>query len=156
MQVDRHRVLKVHQARQPQIGCGVHLRPRGAQRSQFGIGGGDDDEISGRLAEIDGLGAVGDGARRGGEKMHGGPFVNACAAPCVGAGNGTPQLQERMMDYSKSGGPRQGRNAPKHREHNERGTEKTPYDKRDDKAELLKRMKEAAKKTADKAPEPKG
>ncbi len=60
------------------------------------------------------------------------------------------------MDYSKSGGPRQGRNAPKHREHHERGTEKTPYDKRDDKAELLKRMKEAAKKTADKAPEPKG
>ncbi|MGR3498685.1 MAG: hypothetical protein ACU0E9_07315 [Limimaricola soesokkakensis] len=60
------------------------------------------------------------------------------------------------MDYSKSGGPRQGRNTPKHREHNERGTEKTPYDKRDDKAELLKRMKEAAKKAAGKAPEPKG
>ncbi|MCP1170711.1 hypothetical protein [Limimaricola litoreus] len=60
------------------------------------------------------------------------------------------------MDYSKSGGPRQGRNAPKHSEHNARGTQKTPYDKRDDKADLLKRMKEAAKKAAEKAPEPKG
>ncbi|SDE71078.1 hypothetical protein [Limimaricola pyoseonensis] len=60
------------------------------------------------------------------------------------------------MDYSKSGGPRQGRNAPKHREHNERGSAKTPFDKRADKSELLKRMKEAAAKAAEKAPEPKG
>lgn len=60
------------------------------------------------------------------------------------------------MDYSKSGGPRQGRNAPKHSEHNARGTEKTPYDKRDDKADLLERMKAAAKKAAEKASEPKG
>lgn len=59
------------------------------------------------------------------------------------------------MDYSKSGGPRQGRNAPKHREHNERGTEKTPYDKRTDKADLLRRMREAQQKAAEKAPEPK-
>jgi hypothetical protein len=61
-----------------------------------------------------------------------------------------------MMDYSKSGGPKQTRNAPKHSEHNARGTEKTPYDKREDKADLLRRMKDAAKKAADKAPEPKG
>ncbi|WP_341212503.1 hypothetical protein [uncultured Limimaricola sp.] len=60
------------------------------------------------------------------------------------------------MDYSKSGGAKGSRNAPKHSEHNARGTEKTPFDKRADKAELLKRMKEAQAKAAEKAPEPKG
>ncbi|WP_179300244.1 hypothetical protein [Pseudothioclava arenosa] len=51
------------------------------------------------------------------------------------------------MDYSKSGGPKQGKNAPRHTEHNIKGSEKNPYGVRAPKAELLARMKAAAKKT---------
>ncbi len=60
------------------------------------------------------------------------------------------------MDYSKSGVQNKGRNAPRHSEHNARGTEKTPFDKRADKAELLERMKDAAKAKAAAEPEKKG
>lgn len=48
------------------------------------------------------------------------------------------------MDYSVSGTPKIGKNAPKHAEHNARGTDKTPYGKQAPKAELLARMKAAA------------
>lgn len=48
------------------------------------------------------------------------------------------------MDYSRMGGQKPGRNAPRHSEHNAKGTAKNPYAKRDTKAELLARMKKAA------------
>lgn len=52
------------------------------------------------------------------------------------------------MDYGKQGGPRMGKNKPRHSEHNARGTKKTPYNKSTDKAALLERMKKAAKATS--------
>ncbi len=50
------------------------------------------------------------------------------------------------MDYKAAGAPKIGKNAPRHAEHNARGTEKNPYRKTDKKAELLARMKKAAEK----------
>lgn len=52
------------------------------------------------------------------------------------------------MDYSKMGGARSGSNKPRHKEHNEPGTTKTPYGKKPVKADLLERMKQAAEKKA--------
>jgi hypothetical protein len=54
------------------------------------------------------------------------------------------------MDYGKSGNPKGLKGAPKHREHNEPGTSKKPFGKTPDKAELLERMKAAAKARAEK------
>ncbi|MBU2937319.1 MULTISPECIES: hypothetical protein [Pacificibacter] len=48
------------------------------------------------------------------------------------------------MDYGKSGAPKIGKNAPKHNEHNAKGTPKNPFSVKDTKAELLARMKAAA------------
>ena len=48
------------------------------------------------------------------------------------------------MNYKASGGPKIGKNAPRHQEHNEPGSDKNPFGKRDDKAALLARMKAAA------------
>lgn len=53
------------------------------------------------------------------------------------------------MDYSKSGGAKAGKKAPRHQEHNAPGTTKNPFGakvdgKSGDKAELLARMKAAA------------
>lgn len=48
------------------------------------------------------------------------------------------------MDYGKSGGVRQDAKAPRHKEHNERGTAKNPFGAAEAKAELLARMKAAA------------
>ena len=48
------------------------------------------------------------------------------------------------MDYSKSGGPNKDRNAPRHSEHNAKGSDKNPYGSQATKAELLARMKAAA------------
>ncbi len=48
------------------------------------------------------------------------------------------------MDYKAAGAPKIGKNAPKHAEHNARGTDKNPFGKRETKAELLARMKAAA------------
>ncbi|SDF70021.1 hypothetical protein SAMN04488117_106188 [Celeribacter baekdonensis] len=55
------------------------------------------------------------------------------------------------MDYGKMGAPKRGKNAPKHDEHNAKGTSKNPYGTKTPKAELLARMKAAAeaKKKAD-------
>lgn len=50
------------------------------------------------------------------------------------------------MDYGKSGTAKAGKNAPRHVEHNARGSDRNPFGKQPPKAELLKRMKEAAKK----------
>lgn len=48
------------------------------------------------------------------------------------------------MDYSKSGSVSAPKKAPKHAEHNQPGGRKNPFGKKDDKAELLARMKAAA------------
>ncbi len=48
------------------------------------------------------------------------------------------------MDYGKSGAPKRGGNAPRHNEHNAKGTAKNPFSVKDTKAELLARMKAAA------------
>jgi hypothetical protein len=50
------------------------------------------------------------------------------------------------MDYSKSGVPKKGTNKPRHSEHNARGSQKNPFGAKENKADLLKRMKEAAEK----------
>jgi len=50
------------------------------------------------------------------------------------------------MDYKAAGAPKIGKNAPRHKEHNEPGSLKNPYGKRPSKAELLARMKANANK----------
>ncbi|MFC3061333.1 hypothetical protein [Paenirhodobacter populi] len=52
------------------------------------------------------------------------------------------------MDYGKSGGPKVAKNAPRHLEHNQKGSEKNPFGETDpkSKAALLERMKSAAEK----------
>jgi len=54
------------------------------------------------------------------------------------------------MDYKAAGAPKKGKNAPRHAEHNARGTEKNSYGKAATKAELVARMKEAAGKRTEK------
>ncbi|MER5171718.1 hypothetical protein [Thioclava sp. GXIMD2076] len=51
------------------------------------------------------------------------------------------------MDYSKSGNAPSDKNAPRHAEHNAKGSDKNPFGGKADKAALLARMKAAAKKT---------
>lgn len=48
------------------------------------------------------------------------------------------------MDYGKTGAARRSNNAPRHAEHNAKGSRKNPYDKAEDKTALLQRMKAAA------------
>jgi len=48
------------------------------------------------------------------------------------------------MDYKAAGAPKMAKKAPRHVEHNARGTKKNPYGKTETKAELLARMKAAA------------
>lgn len=48
------------------------------------------------------------------------------------------------MDYGKSGAAKANKHAPRHTEHNSKGTEKNPFGKRETKSELLARMKAAA------------
>ena len=52
------------------------------------------------------------------------------------------------MDYGKSGTPKAGKNKPRHKEHNAKGTERNPFGRRPPKADLLARMKAAAAKTS--------
>lgn len=47
------------------------------------------------------------------------------------------------MDYKKSGANKAVKNMPRHKEHNEKGTDKNPYGKAAPKAALLARMKAA-------------
>jgi hypothetical protein len=58
---------------------------------------------------------------------------------------GSGKAEVAAMDYGKSGAAKQGKKAPKHREHNAKGTEKNPFGKRESKDELVARMKAAAK-----------
>lgn len=48
------------------------------------------------------------------------------------------------MDYGKSGYPRQGKNSPRHFEHNAKGSQVNPFGDTGSKADLLARMKAAA------------
>jgi hypothetical protein len=48
------------------------------------------------------------------------------------------------MDYGKSGNPHNIKKAPRHEEHNAKGSDKNPFGAREQKAELLARMKAAA------------
>ena len=48
------------------------------------------------------------------------------------------------MDYSKSGAMRGSQNAPRHSEHNAKGSRKNPFGTKETRAELLERMKAAA------------
>lgn len=52
------------------------------------------------------------------------------------------------MDYGKSGNPKGWQKAPKHREHNEKGSDLNPYGDRATKEDLIARMKAAAAKRA--------
>jgi hypothetical protein len=57
-----------------------------------------------------------------------------------------PTQGKTDMDYGKSGAAKTAKHAPRHKEHNAKGSEKNPFGKQPPKAELLKRMKEAAAK----------
>ena len=48
------------------------------------------------------------------------------------------------MDYSKSGNPKAGKNTPRHKEHNAKGSDKNPFGQSEAKRELLARMKALA------------
>jgi hypothetical protein len=48
------------------------------------------------------------------------------------------------MDYGKAGGPKSGKNTPRHQEHNAKGTAKNPFGAQTAKDALLERMKAAA------------
>lgn len=50
------------------------------------------------------------------------------------------------MDYKAAGAPKPAKGKPRHSEHNARGTEKNPLNRKDDKTALLARMKAAAAK----------
>ena len=50
------------------------------------------------------------------------------------------------MDYGKSGAAKTGKHAPRHVEHNAKGSAKNPFGRPEPKTGLLKRMKEAAAK----------
>jgi hypothetical protein len=51
-----------------------------------------------------------------------------------------------MTDYGRSGTPKVGKNAPRHAEHNQKGSAKNPFGRPAPKTELLRRMKAAAAK----------
>ena len=51
-----------------------------------------------------------------------------------------------MADYGKQKSAKPARNNPRHREHNEPGGPANPFGARPNKAELLERMKAAAKR----------
>ena len=53
--------------------------------------------------------------------------------------------EDITMDYGKSGAAKSGKTTPRHSEHNAKGTDKNPFGKQPTKAELLARMKAAAK-----------
>ena len=48
------------------------------------------------------------------------------------------------MDYGKSGAAKQNKKAPRHKEHNAKGTDKNPFGARATKADLVARLKAAA------------
>jgi hypothetical protein len=57
------------------------------------------------------------------------------------------------MDYGKQGAAKADKNKPRHKEHNEKGTDRNPYGKPAPKAELIARMKAAAAAAKQKKPD---
>ena len=57
-----------------------------------------------------------------------------------------PARKGFVMDYKASGAPKGSAKAPRHAEHNARGTDKNPFGKTPTKAELVARLKAAAEK----------
>lgn len=57
------------------------------------------------------------------------------------------------MDYGKSGNPKALKGTPKHREHNQKGSQKNPFGSTPAKQDLVQRMKAAAEARAAKAKE---
>jgi hypothetical protein len=55
------------------------------------------------------------------------------------------------MDYNAAGAPKLGKKAPRHSEHNARGSDKNPFGKAASKAELVARLKAAAAAAAKKS-----
>ena len=62
------------------------------------------------------------------------------------------------MDYGKSGGARGNARAPRHSEHNARGSAKNPFGANEAKTDLIARMKAAAeaRKAANPGPDTEG
>lgn len=52
------------------------------------------------------------------------------------------------MDYGKSGSAKAGKNAPRHDEHNRKGSQKNPFGAKPTKEDLVARMKAAAEARA--------
>ena len=79
MEVDRKIVSEPQQVGETQAGA-AFLRMGRRERGEFGVGGAEHDDIAGRLPEIDGLGSVADGSRRGREQVHPGrrPALRRC------------------------------------------------------------------------------
>lgn len=55
------------------------------------------------------------------------------------------------MDYGKSGNAKSGKNTPRHREHNQKGSSANPFGASPAKQALIERMKAAAEARAAKA-----
>lgn len=51
------------------------------------------------------------------------------------------------MDYGKQGTPKMAKKGPRHHEHNQYGSDRTPFGSRPSKEELLSRMKKGQGKT---------
>jgi hypothetical protein len=68
----------------------------------------------------------------------------ACPARQIAAKQGDAAKRAKIMDYSKSGSANLLKKGPKHSEHNQPGSKKNPFGKREDKAALLAKMKAAA------------
>jgi hypothetical protein len=60
------------------------------------------------------------------------------------------------MDYGKQGAPKTSSKRPHHSEHNAKGSAKNPFGGKTSKAELLERMKAAAKANAGPEKHPEG
>ena len=90
VQVHRHRMAQVRQAREAQrrargrAGMGV------GEGGDLGVGGGEDHDVGRRLAEVDGLGPVVDGAGLRGEEVH---------------QTGPPSPKSRSLEADKGSGP---------------------------------------------------
>lgn len=53
------------------------------------------------------------------------------------------------MNYKAAGAPKKGKNAPRHSEHNQPGSDANPFGNRTSKADMLARMKAAAQAKKD-------
>ena len=97
VQVDRKVVSEPQQVGEAETGA-VLLGVGRRERREFGVGGAEHDDIAGSLPEIDGLGSVADGPRRGREQVHSG------RRPALrGRGNGAG-LHDLPVAVARGGG----------------------------------------------------